>query len=214
MENAVEVPNSNQEIQISVTEINHLCYISPFDPEDPETWFLKLEEQFALHSISNNATKFWLVITKLNVMQAEKMRNIIDNPPKKNMYLLLKRELLQHSFKTTCQRGRKHVERGGVTSSPFPMETVAQNAVSDIFRSIEALRQKIVELRQIIKEVLQSRHGSASSVRQNTTTDENSTPVKVQNQDAVCWYHQKFGKRSTRCIQPCEFPMPKENDCS
>ncbi|KOC58703.1 hypothetical protein WH47_05425 [Habropoda laboriosa] len=241
------------------------------DPVDPKMWFQNLEAQFAANNIDGDATKFWFIVTKLGPMQVKEITDIVNQPPKENMYSTLKKELIRRLSTAQVQRISHLLEReevGNRTPSQFlkhmrtlagqsfpedklrsiwisrlpvpmqdilatqndvPLKKVAvlankllekalycqKSQVNDILKEIEALRKEIVELRRIVEEVLRGQSSSVNPARQGTA-DENSSTAKVQTKmmDAVCWYHQKFGKRSTRCIEPCDFPMSSEADRS
>jgi hypothetical protein len=54
--------------------------VSPFWPKKPAVWFVQLEGQFALSSITQDATKFYYVISHLENKCAAEVEDIITNP--------------------------------------------------------------------------------------------------------------------------------------
>jgi hypothetical protein len=54
--------------------------VPPFWPEKPAVWFAQLEKQFALSSITQDATKFYYVISQLENKYAAEVEDYITNP--------------------------------------------------------------------------------------------------------------------------------------
>lgn len=77
-----------------------------FWPEKPALWFAQMEGQFILSGITSDATKFYHVISKLDVQTATEVEDIIVNPPAQNKYDKLKQELI-----TRLSASREHSVR-------------------------------------------------------------------------------------------------------
>jgi hypothetical protein len=56
--------------------------LPPFWPEKPAVWFAQLEGQFALSNITQDATKFYYVISHLDKKYAAEVEDVTTNPPK------------------------------------------------------------------------------------------------------------------------------------
>uniref|UniRef100_A0A6P7FT92 Uncharacterized protein LOC114333740 n=1 Tax=Diabrotica virgifera virgifera TaxID=50390 RepID=A0A6P7FT92_DIAVI len=55
--------------------------IPPFWPNDPEIWFLQVENQFTLANITSDATKFNYIVANLDTAYILEVRDIIVSPP-------------------------------------------------------------------------------------------------------------------------------------
>ncbi|GBN84801.1 hypothetical protein AVEN_54282-1 [Araneus ventricosus] len=74
-----------------------LAYVAfrapPFWETDPDLWFLQLESQFRLSSISTDETKFHTAVAALNSKLLSYVSDIVCNPPADNKYALKTRIL-------------------------------------------------------------------------------------------------------------------------
>ncbi|KOC59093.1 hypothetical protein WH47_10919 [Habropoda laboriosa] len=113
-------------------------HISPFCPEQPKTWFTKVEAQFVLSGVTNDYIKFYHVIAQLDTKYATEVQDITDDPPETQKYETLKRELIQRLSVSETQRIRQLLEQeemGDRTPSQFlrQMRNLAGRTVSDDF---------------------------------------------------------------------------------
>jgi hypothetical protein len=69
--------------------------LPPFWAERPAAWFAQAEVHFTLAGISNERTKFYHVISKLDQQHAAQVEDIITSPPQKNPYTKLRTELVK-----------------------------------------------------------------------------------------------------------------------
>jgi hypothetical protein len=69
--------------------------VPPFWPEKPAVWLAELEGQFALSGITQDATKFYYVISHLENKYVEEVEDIITNPPPTSRYEKIKAELIK-----------------------------------------------------------------------------------------------------------------------
>uniref|UniRef100_A0A6P7FJ12 Uncharacterized protein LOC114330710 isoform X1 n=1 Tax=Diabrotica virgifera virgifera TaxID=50390 RepID=A0A6P7FJ12_DIAVI len=69
--------------------------IPPFWPNDPEIWFLQVENQFTLANITSDATKFNYIVANLDTAYILEVRDIIVSPPATERYAKLKSELIK-----------------------------------------------------------------------------------------------------------------------
>ena len=67
---------------------------APFWPKDPELWFLQLESQFTLSSITSDETKFHTTISAIDANILQSVRDLILKPPSENKYDTLKQRLI------------------------------------------------------------------------------------------------------------------------
>lgn len=66
--------------------------------------------------------------------------------------------------------------------------------------SLSMLQKEVADLTQQIREL-----HTASSRQSRFRNRSNSQPRSKSKEPGVCWYHRKFGNKSTRCTTPCTF---------
>jgi hypothetical protein len=117
-------------------------WLPPFWPEKPAVWFAQLEGQFALYNITQDATKFYYVITQLDNKYAAEMEEVITNPPPTGRYDRIKNELIRRLSLSEEQRVRQllmHEEMGDRRPTQFlrKLRTLAGPSVpSDFLRNL------------------------------------------------------------------------------
>lgn len=70
---------------------------------------------------------------------------------------------------------------------------------------ISMLRDEVRELKKMIKNMGVTKSGSHSQQR---SSSRGRSPYRKQrdiNRHPLCWYHHKFGDKSTKCEHPCEW---------
>jgi hypothetical protein len=78
--------------------------IPPFWPEKPAVWFAQLEGQFALANVTQDATKFYYVISLCDNKYAAEVEAVITNPPSTSHYERIKAELIRRLSLSEEQR--------------------------------------------------------------------------------------------------------------
>ena len=76
-------------------------------PDKPTLWFAQLERQFALANVTQDATKFYYVISQLNTKYAAEMEDVITNPPTTCRFERIKAELIRRLSLSEEQRVRQ-----------------------------------------------------------------------------------------------------------
>ncbi|XP_059047974.1 uncharacterized protein LOC131843363 [Achroia grisella] len=103
-----------QSTLISQNENGELCRVglkpTPFWPDRPALWFAHLEGQFLLARINCDSTKFYHVCGQLDRQHIIEVEDIIENPPKENMYATLKAELIRRLSATQEQNVKQLLE--------------------------------------------------------------------------------------------------------
>ena len=74
--------------------------IAGFWEDDPETWFMRLELQFATRKITSDDSKFAHVVQALDKAQTKEVKALMRDPPKGTSYIAVKKALIQ-AFETT-----------------------------------------------------------------------------------------------------------------
>lgn len=92
----VQVNNGNAAIvdeDRGVTAIK--LRVQQFFHNDPELWFFLLESQFESSGIRSDRTKYHTVIANLSQTVADRVRDVIRNPPDADKYNLIKARLIK-----------------------------------------------------------------------------------------------------------------------
>ncbi|XP_050512887.1 uncharacterized protein LOC126888580 [Diabrotica virgifera virgifera] len=116
--------------------------IPPFWPNDPEIWFLQVENQFTLANIKSDATKFNYIVANLDTAYILEVRDIIVSPLATERYAKLKSELIKRlsaSQQQKIKRLLEHEELGDRRPSQFlrHLQSLAGTTVPDnIVRSL------------------------------------------------------------------------------
>lgn len=120
-------------------EVNRVgIRIPQFWAEKPALWFNQLECQFNLNGITQDATKYWYVISHLDNRYVQEIEDIITAPPENDKYLKVKTELTNRLSSSQQQRIKQlleHEEMGDRTPSQFlrHLKTLAGKTVQDEF---------------------------------------------------------------------------------
>lgn len=81
--------------------------VPPFWPHKPSLWFVNLEAQFGLCSITADSTKYAHLISCLDAKYAAEVEDIIINPPATGKYDKLKTEIIRRLSSSQEQRVRQ-----------------------------------------------------------------------------------------------------------
>jgi len=81
--------------------------VPPFWPEKPAVWFAQLEGQYTSSSITQDATKFYYVISHLENQYAAEVEDVITIPPPTGRYKKIKAEPIRRLSPSEEQRVRQ-----------------------------------------------------------------------------------------------------------
>lgn len=109
-----------------------------FRPDKPAMWFAQLEGQFVLANITRDETMYAYVKSQLDGKYIDEVEDIVTNPPEKDKYLTIKRELIKRLSISQEQKLRQlleHEEIGDRKPSQFlrHLRSLAGPAVPDDF---------------------------------------------------------------------------------
>ncbi|XP_065356297.1 uncharacterized protein LOC135950694 [Calliphora vicina] len=68
--------------------------IPRFWKENPLLWFAQIEAQFALHHVTNERMKYFIILADLDAEVLSQVSDIVMNPP--NTYKQIKQRLIEH----------------------------------------------------------------------------------------------------------------------
>jgi hypothetical protein len=136
-------PTRSEQPLDAISVINRVgIRVPPFWPEKPALWFAQLEGQFALSNITQDATKFYYVISHLDNKYAAEVEDVIIAPPPTGRYDKIKTELIRRLSLSEEQRIRQllmHEEIGDRRPTQFlrHLRTLAGPSVpSDFLRTL------------------------------------------------------------------------------
>ncbi|XP_015440032.1 PREDICTED: uncharacterized protein LOC107194838 [Dufourea novaeangliae] len=166
------------EVPCAIPEINRVSIrIPPFWPEQPAVWFDQIEAQFAINGVTADTTKFYYVMAQLEHKYALEVQDIFANPPEKDKYGTLKKELVHRLSASQSQRIDKLLEKediGDRTPSQFlrHMQNLAGTAVTEEFlrtlwaRRLPAMTRAIINSQADLS--LSKLAEIADQIRENT----------------------------------------------
>jgi hypothetical protein len=99
----MEAADSFQPAEVSRVTV----WLPPFWAEWPAVWFAQAEVQFFLAGISTEKTKFYHVISQLDLRYAAKLEDVITSPPVRDPYTTLRTELMRRLSPSRQQRIRQ-----------------------------------------------------------------------------------------------------------
>lgn len=85
--------------------------VPPFYPDSPALWFAQLDGQFILSGVKQDSTKFYFAIAQLEHQFAVEIADLIQTPPKENMYLTLKNEIIRRLSASKEQKVRQFLDQ-------------------------------------------------------------------------------------------------------
>lgn len=130
----------------NITEVARVAVRLPaFWPNRPAAWFAQAEAQFHLAGITNERTQFYHVISQLEERYVAEVDDIINSPPPRDPYTVLKTELIKRLCPSKDQRTRQlfeFEEMGDRRPSQFlrHLRSLAPDIPSDYLRILWSSR--------------------------------------------------------------------------
>ena len=214
---------------------NALIKLPEFWESSPATWFAQTEAQFALRGITDDAAKYYHVVSALGSSTALRVESLIVSPPRAAKYDALKSHLLK-TFQLSDAERADHL---------FSLQGLGDNKPSELmdrmlnlmgsnkpdFLFIHLfLRQlpaqvraalantKITDCRALAAEAdkffLAGQQQCAAALLPalppsppvHTSTVSVAAAAPRQGRDTgLCYYHARFGPNAKRCRPPCSF---------
>ena len=204
---------------INVTAVK----LPTFWTENAASWFNQAEAQFALRNITQDETKYYHVVSSLDMHTSARANVLMQNPPATNKYTALKNFLLKAYQLSEPERadmllameslGNRRPSQlmseilllNGDKAQHFILRQIFMKALPENLRNALA-PSKEEDLSELAKEA-DRLMGTVSS--SHTVTAADTDTVKKKNQ--LCYFHRKFGTRSWRCRQPCSWKSGNDN---
>lgn len=136
----------------------------PFWPNKANLWFAQLDGQFALSNITSDVTKFYHVISLLDIKYAEEVEDIITKPPATEKYETIKKELLARLSASKENRVRQLLSK----------EEIGDRKPSQFLRHLRSLAEEDVSedfLRTLWADRLPSFINAIIATQADTTLD-------------------------------------------
>lgn len=228
--------------------VNAVVKLPTFWSSSPDIWFCQTEAQFAIHKITEDATKYYHVVASLEQDTASLVMDILKAPPAQAKYAALKHRLLSIFALDDYERASRLLHLKGLGEDKPSTILAKMNAllgsadVKILFRQIfleqmpENIRSHLVraeedDLATLVEEAdkiwyATSQPSSASSINNiehsasinnivKQEVNSNAKPRKTQSStkkptvmeedttSSLCYYHQRFGDKATKCRAPC-----------
>lgn len=97
-----------------------------------------------------------------------------------------------------------------VPSTPQVAAVNNSGHLVELAKIVTELKQEVASLRSQVQSTQQVRHRSRSGNRKYFNRNRSRSPSKPRNPD-VCWYHDRFGDRATKCTTPCNYSTKAGN---
>ena len=206
-----------------------------FWTQQPEVWFLQVEAQFNIRKITNDATKFYYIVSALDQATSNRVLDVLSSPPDANKYETLKKRLLDSFGLTRRDRACKllhYHQLGDRKPSEVMDEMLAllqghefcflaeqlflEQMPEDLRISLAACDFKDPRAVAVTADALWSAKQLSTSAtiskvtaqhRRTTKLSTNNTTSDSQPLDKQnwCYYHRKFGDKSRKCTTPCKY---------
>ena len=212
---------------------------------NPEVWFVQAEAQFAVRGVTSDQTKFYHVLSALDMDTAGRMIDFLRDPPADDKYKSLKSLLIQTFGLTRRDRANKLLHMPGLgdrkpsalmdemlalldghkpcmlfeqlflEQMPETIRIVLSDAdfsnPSEIGKKADALWENLnmsgpTKTIHQVEQCESSSEGLPRILKVDSTRQGKSQQTRGNKKSDVCFYHQRFGKKATKCQPPCNFP--------
>ena len=187
-----------------------------FWDSSPEAWFAQAEAQFNIRGITKDETKYFHVLAALDNSTATRAVSLITCPPSEDKFPAIKAFLCSAFGLSDTERASALLTLQGLgdRKPSEVMDTMlallGEHAPCFIFKEI-FMRQLPAHVRAPLANspltdyrlLAQEADKIYLSSKQNVDFS-NDFPTNSPAIDHVCWYHRKFGNKSTKCEPSCK----------
>ena len=219
-----------------MTDTNAVSIKLPtFWTAQPHVWFQQAEAQFTIRGITADPTKYAYIVAALDQDTASRLLDLLSNPPTENKYEAIKTRLLKTFGLSRRVRANKLLnmddlgdrmpsalmdEMLSLLDGHQPcmlFEQLFLNRMSDAIR-LQLADADFTDPRKVAEQAdqlwLSMDHNSSSALHKATyphrqARGKSTAPAKSNDANfnaEWCFYHNKFGDKARKCVQPCKFP--------
>ena len=214
-----------QEEQAATGQQNAIAVKLPdFWTTNPEIWFHQAEAQFALRHVVSEETKYYYVLAALDQNTAQRLLDLLSNPPAANKYTAIKQRLLSTFALSETDRAAKLLNMPplgdrkpsalmdemlvllGNHQACFIFKHLFLQHMPDDIR-ITLASEQTDDLRRLAQKadalwLPRSQTPELCKVEQARPRKQHQ---KINNQEDFCYYHRRYGKNARQCRPPCAF---------
>ena len=205
-----------------------------FWERQPRVWFAQAEAQFALKGITADETKFYYVVSALGGSTAARAMYILEDPPARGKYALLKGFLMETFCLSEAERGEQLLALNGLGDSKpselmdHMLNLLGSNRPCFLFRALfmQQLPVRVraalansdtTDFRALAREAdrfFAAGRERCTAVLAHTTGDLEMTDTiavaaatrrQPQQSAGLCYFHALYGPKARRCRPPCSF---------
>ena len=208
-----------------------------FWAHDPEPWFQHVEAQFHLRGITTDDTKYFHVVAALDSSATRRVMGLLREPPAADKYAALKTLLLWTYQLSDVERADRLLSLNGLGDSKpselmenmlallgtgdasflfihlflrqLPPQVRTGLAASPLIRTkdyrglAEEADRLLLASRQVaVHALMPSGPGGYDPEEVAAVTERRG------KQSSLCFFHRRFGTKARRCVPPCSFQRP------
>ena len=211
-----------------------LVKLPEFWDASPAAWFAHTESQFDLYGVNDDNRRYHHVVAALPASVATRIVGLLSQPPAGDKYAALKFQLLYNFSLSDAERADELFALNGLGARrpsqlmEHMLALLGDHAPGFLFIQL-FLRQLPVavrtalagvptgDLRAFAREadkfyIAQRSSGSGPSVFYTSSAppatggrDAAARVGRPPREHGLCFYHERFGNKATKCRQPCSF---------
>ena len=209
----------------SLPETNAVSLKLPiFWPKDPIIWFAQTEAHFNARNITAEQTKFNYLVTSLDQDTALRVKDLLLTGLTSNPYTILKTRLIEIFTLSLSDRANRLLSiksLGGRKPSELMCDVVNLAGAHEFCFVIKQIFINAMppEIRLHLENLdFADPHAAARTAdslwfaaqqqeHQNSAVYAISSypKLKSDSEQHYCYYHRRFGKKATKCTQPCRY---------
>lgn len=202
--------------------------LPPFWTAQPQVWFQQAEAQFTIRGITADETKYSYIVAALDQDTASRLLDLLSHPPTEDKYTAIKTRLLKTFGLTRRVRANKLLnmddlgdrmpsalmdEMLSLLDGHQPcmlFEQLFLNRMPDPIR-LQLADADFTDPRRVAEQAdglwLSMDQNSSSVIhkatfsRRQARAKENSASTNTE----WCFYHNRFGDKARKCVQPCKY---------
>ena len=186
----------------------------------PRVWLAQAEAQFAIRKIEKETTKYYHVVAALDQHAAGRLADMLSATPDEGSYESLKKRLLRTYGLSRRERASQLLHMTGLGDRK--PSALMDNMLTLMDGHLPCLLFEQIFLEQLPEDLrlqLADRDfddprtlaetadvlWQAKMTSQQQVTRVAVTTAATQNEEQLCRFHKRFGKRAHKCELPCTF---------